>query len=101
MLFEGRHHKTSRASSLTLKYRRDLLKECYATEKRRFHLLTAKCDEQDAYLKSKLNTPDYNNISTIISKAYDTLQGSKIFVFHGGHEIFFSKTCCSCCFLVI
>ena len=23
--------------------------------------------------------------------SYDTLQGSKIFAFHGGHEIFFQK----------
>ena len=27
------------------------------------------------------------------SMIYDTLQGSEIFVFHGGHEIFFFKTC--------
>ena len=37
----------------------------------------------------------------LLTNKHHILQGSKIFVFHGGHEILFSKTCCSCCFLVI
>ena len=63
--------KSKRAETLTMDYQRKLLKNCESTEKKIHFSLIKKYDEQESFLKNKLNEADFLKISDITKTAHE------------------------------
>ena len=62
---------TSRANALTTKYQKNLLKECFAKEKRKLHKMIANITKQKEYLQQKLSTQDLQKVVRVTDIAYE------------------------------